>query len=1358
MKQTDAGSAAPLLSETVPVADGPPPLVLALNFVEGKGILSCRGVSWSVLGVQQLELEVPHLHFPFDLSEGVDVFKQRRTLLRRISLNLSEEAIASLRLRPVAPLNQLAVAIKDGYLEFTGRVVDGDKWGNFVLRAALLLTSRYELDIVFYQSHLYGDSVVSVFELYRLLQQTLDLSFFGAQRLGSWNFRPVQLFFREVLPRQGWKVPDVSKAALLQVAVGGGQISLSAGPGTEVLNPPKKQHQPPLAASRTLEGMCSCAPAEAALAQGELLNAYELFRQVVEVNGLGSAWARQRMLQIGAAMPEMRDEVRAIAGRLLAESPTDVNAMLALASLAQQRSDNAQATNLYKRVIDLMKNRGQTADLAAAELACARNAMHVDRSFAQELYERVSARDETLREAHKALFILRQEHNNWGGAAEAGVRLLQDIDDPFEQSRLHYEIGQIFRQHIGDLHQAGMHFENALQIIPDYDAALQGLAEMYADRGESTRAVSYLVRLVEQAEKIEDWPKIAQLNWLLGELWEQALGDEHAATARYQRVLEILPNHLGARINMARIAERSGDLARAQKLYEEVVQLEERRLKGGSQQTLARAYRRLAHVLQLQRISTPQALVYLARAFDLEPSRAIESLDDLCVLVTGDQLYQFLESQPPIVAMSLASALENIVDDPHSVLACLRIEDRYIQAEDRGSFLGRLFQTQKRLGEFAAAEQTARQWLTLSGTSPEAAIFLAQRADARHEWQTALQGYLVALETVGTSWPAGIVPPFKRALTLAQDLAPTRVKDLWKAYIATLSENEKAVLPPSLADDLRATGQWRPLITLQQMRLAQAKPAEAIRLHRDLAEIFRYALNLPEAAVPHYEHIVLHHPNDKQSGLALFELYHELGRYHAAGALHVAMIQMSSKINDAIAHARAAARYFRDGEQNEGMARDVLKTLLLRSDHETARDAIRALLRDFDALDELGDVIEEVGEVDIEVDTSELPETIKIAELEKELSADPGNLQIMRALADVCALQPVSYARALGLYEELVRVNPLAAENLRLLARLSGQLNETDKAYGYYAALLVLAPSDEEARRFVQACRQMRSTLPQRALKDEDRDNGLIHPAQSGAAEDLLTPLARFAEMLFASDLAKRQKAAMEPLVFTETVAHSVMSALMAVGAHHFDFNLWHGGKYCCEIELGNEAAVVLGDELFSSASPAQLAFLISRKAELYRTGHILCDRLTAEDLAGVLAGLVLAVQSDAVPYGAKPESLRYAKVIQSAMTPQIRMAVRPKVAAYVRESKMTDLHCWREAALCTAGRIALLVSCDIEEALAALTLQRHIGPLDAADISATAEYWDLFTFATSQTYFQLRRQLGLGCNSATVQNETDGV
>jgi hypothetical protein len=77
----------------------------------------------------------------------------------------------------------------------------------------------------------------------------------------------------------------------------------------------------------------------------------------------------------------------------------------------------------------------------------------------------------------------------------------------------------------------------------------------------------------------------------------------------------------------------------------------------------------------------------------------------------------------------------------------------------------------------------------------------------------------------------------------------------------------------------------------------------------------------------------------------------------------------------------------------------------------------------------------------------------------------------MRHVASICATEPEYKDIALKLYAIVLEHTPLDVEALRIAARLAGQMDAIDRAYGLYACLLWLFPLDQEAKAFVEACR-----------------------------------------------------------------------------------------------------------------------------------------------------------------------------------------------------------------------------------------------------------------------------------------------
>ena len=83
-----------LQPEPPPADAGRGALGFALTFVDGQGVLALHDRPLRALArVDRLELEVPDLRFPFDLSGGVARFRHRRCRLRDLLLSVGTEEL-----------------------------------------------------------------------------------------------------------------------------------------------------------------------------------------------------------------------------------------------------------------------------------------------------------------------------------------------------------------------------------------------------------------------------------------------------------------------------------------------------------------------------------------------------------------------------------------------------------------------------------------------------------------------------------------------------------------------------------------------------------------------------------------------------------------------------------------------------------------------------------------------------------------------------------------------------------------------------------------------------------------------------------------------------------------------------------------------------------------------------------------------------------------------------------------------------------------------------------------------------------------------------------------------------------------
>src|SRR5687767_10468106 len=112
-----------------PPTEGDPTLGFSLNFLSGRGLLSVRDRRSGPFEVRLLEMEIPDISFPFDVTGGAERFKNRRCALRHLVYGLDIEGFQEVLKRADlvgAGFVDPKIAIRDGYIEVVGRFAVGE--------------------------------------------------------------------------------------------------------------------------------------------------------------------------------------------------------------------------------------------------------------------------------------------------------------------------------------------------------------------------------------------------------------------------------------------------------------------------------------------------------------------------------------------------------------------------------------------------------------------------------------------------------------------------------------------------------------------------------------------------------------------------------------------------------------------------------------------------------------------------------------------------------------------------------------------------------------------------------------------------------------------------------------------------------------------------------------------------------------------------------------------------------------------------------------------------------------------------------------------------------------------------------
>ena len=604
-------------SEPTPLA----PLGFSLSFVAGKGILALENVTAGPVIVRRLELEIPNIAFPFDVSGGAVGFKHHRCDLRRLVLGLRaqtiREMVESADLDAVG-IHDFKFSVQDGFAQLFGRLEVGGAHAYFTQKLACIPSSPRDLAIVFYDTRVYGWLPVPAPFVADFLKRALEGEMLRSTSTEVWELQPVEQFVRQFLPRHGWKVPSTHRAPLVDTTMARGRVFVVAG--TPSLANDKKQQESatPQEALKALEGVSILSVAENTLARGQVTQSFHLYKDAY-AEGRVPDFSAKRLLQLGATDPQWFAETEHLAQTLIDDENLVVDAHLAQASIAIHQEQFEKAHEHLEALRSFIGKQDSRADRTAWDLICAEVAAHVSPEAALEAYERAAKSARDSRTAHESLFMLRKAAGDADGAMEAARRWLRLTKAPAQKVDVHLKIGRLCLFERDDLRGARYHFERALRLEPNHPHALEGLAEALLVQGDVTKAVALYRQLTEQVEDADDRYRY---NVRLGDLWADNLGDVDAAIQRYQFAVESRPQEVAARLRLAQLLAQQDQLRSAQTHYLDLIALAEQQTPD-DHETLTQAYEELADVYERAGAPISDQIDALVSACRLAPDNAV---------------------------------------------------------------------------------------------------------------------------------------------------------------------------------------------------------------------------------------------------------------------------------------------------------------------------------------------------------------------------------------------------------------------------------------------------------------------------------------------------------------------------------------------------------------------------------------------------------------------------------------------------------------------------------------------------------------------------------------------------------------
>jgi golgin subfamily B member 1 len=214
--------------------------------------------------------------------------------------------------------------------------------------------------------------------------------------------------------------------------------------------------------------------------------------------------------------------------------PDHEAALNALERLYRDVQDWEKLLHTYERHVSATPDRSEKIRIykATGEVQAAQ-AGNLDQAI--DAYLNVLSIDEDDVEALDALTRAYERREDHASALDMMEKLARLVQEPERQVDLHFRMGRILDEHLGDRGGALEHFERATEIEPSHLASLAAMRAIHVDSGDWMAAAKTLRQEVEYQQRPREK---AALLVELGRILDERLDDHKQAITSYEQAFE----------------------------------------------------------------------------------------------------------------------------------------------------------------------------------------------------------------------------------------------------------------------------------------------------------------------------------------------------------------------------------------------------------------------------------------------------------------------------------------------------------------------------------------------------------------------------------------------------------------------------------------------------------------------------------------------------------------------------------------------------------------------------------------------------------------------------------------------------
>lgn len=466
------------------------PLGFAMVFAGGRAGLRLEGrLLPGGASVDELELDVPDLRFPFDLTGGVRRFATRRTDLRVLTLSCDEAALERY-VRALEPeragLADLRCRIEPQGVRLSGEGRGADRRARFTALARFAVDPARRLSVTVEAVRIYGWLPLPAWSLARALVGLLAPLAHAEPRA---NVDVLDLALMALLPPNGWRLPGRRAPRLREVvAQTDGRRALVLRFGPAPAGPPAEE-----GASAPEAAWRAWVDAEGGLARGEL-QAESVLDDLLRAPPEDVARLEAFLgLALALGPRDAFARARRFVEILLLRQPDDEAARLAEAIVAAETGARARARESFARLSEAMARADRRFDAEHAAAAAAQ-AMPVRAPAVAPPRDEPEPVPQQLERA-RALW----QTGDFDAAETAFQRVARALNatprDPAQHpwaAEAELRLAQCARLS-GSVEEAARHLERGLREEP-YGAPLPVVVDALEQAGQTHRLVNVLSR------------------------------------------------------------------------------------------------------------------------------------------------------------------------------------------------------------------------------------------------------------------------------------------------------------------------------------------------------------------------------------------------------------------------------------------------------------------------------------------------------------------------------------------------------------------------------------------------------------------------------------------------------------------------------------------------------------------------------------------------------------------------------------------------------------------------------------------------------------------------------------------------